>query len=221
MARKANTTCGVSMRVGRAIHGMSSCFGDILETDNSLLVLGPAACGKTTLMRDMCYRIAQESLLLVLDHNGEMGGDGPSKHSSLGLAWLVKATPEVSFLTTVQSAVQSLAPSAILVDGMDIPTAISVAIYCKTAGIRLIGSVNSCSSECLVRALASDAVRENSTFPVDVVVELPSFGTGTVRVILDMGDAVRCLAADQPIPVQRRSIGMDAGPGGPGEFPED
>jgi stage III sporulation protein SpoIIIAA len=76
------------MRVGRSVFGTVDIIKDCLQESKSLLLLGPPGVGKTTILREIAYKISteQEQRVVVIDTSNEIGGDGDIPHPAIGRA---------------------------------------------------------------------------------------------------------------------------------------
>ncbi len=74
---------GVTIRIGRAVLGASDVLHDIVLSGKNIVLLG---FGKTTLLRDAVARraLTEQSVVMVIDTKGEMGGLRSVAHASLG-----------------------------------------------------------------------------------------------------------------------------------------
>lgn len=61
----------VNIRVANEIKG---CSGKLKFDIKNLLIISPPGCGKTTILRDICRRIGQESKVSIVDERGEIAG---------------------------------------------------------------------------------------------------------------------------------------------------
>jgi len=202
--------CGVALRMGRAIRGVCTLVSDVLrETEKSLIVLGPTGCGKTTVLRDMARVMAEEfKLVLVLDPGGEIGGTAAAVHSSLGLARRVPVPACKSQLSALSEAIENLSPDVVLVDRMQVDTAIAAARLCRDAGVRFVGTVlgsfQSCL-HCLAEHVQSNGSRVSKRdVPVDALAEMPRCFAHAWKLVLDAAQAVEAFLAGTPPDVQIR-----------------
>ncbi len=79
---------GLTCRVGRAIFGTVAMVRDLLESGDSLLLMGRPGIGKTTALREIARVMADElnRRVVVIDTSNEIAGDGDSPHPAIGRA---------------------------------------------------------------------------------------------------------------------------------------
>ena len=56
----------------------------------SVLIVGDRRSGKTTALREIAAELARSRRTVIIDTLGEVGGDGATKHESLGDALLMR-----------------------------------------------------------------------------------------------------------------------------------
>ena len=69
---------GLTCRVGRAVFGTVAMVRDLLDTGESLLLLGRPGVGKTTALREIARVLADDlgRRVMVIDTSNEIAGDG-------------------------------------------------------------------------------------------------------------------------------------------------
>ena len=79
---------GLTCRVGRAIFGTISGIRDLLESGQSILVLGKPGVGKTTMIREIARVLSDEmeKRVIIIDTSNEIAGDSDIPHSGIGRA---------------------------------------------------------------------------------------------------------------------------------------
>src|SRR5262249_60135166 len=67
---------GLTCRVGRAVTGTAEIFRDIVESGQSVLLLGRPGIGKTTMLRESARLLADEQRerVVIVDTSNEIGG---------------------------------------------------------------------------------------------------------------------------------------------------
>ena len=79
---------GLTCRIGRAIFGTISGIRDLLESGQSLLLLGKPGVGKTTVIREIARVLSDEmeKRVIVIDTSNEIAGDSDIPHFGIGRA---------------------------------------------------------------------------------------------------------------------------------------
>ena len=79
---------GLTCRVGRAIFGTISIIRDLLESGQSILILGRPGVGKTTIIREIARVLSDEmeKRVIIIDTSNEIAGDTDIPHSGIGRA---------------------------------------------------------------------------------------------------------------------------------------
>ncbi|HBB35522.1 MAG TPA: single-stranded DNA-binding protein, partial [Cyanobacteria bacterium UBA9273] len=69
---------GLTCRVGRAVFGTIGMIHDLVETGQSLLMLGRPGVGKTTALREIARVLADDlrKRVVIIDTSNEIAGDG-------------------------------------------------------------------------------------------------------------------------------------------------
>ena len=67
---------GLTCRVGRAIFGAINIIRDLLESEQSILILGKPGIGKTTIIREIARVLSDEmeKIVVVIDTSNEIAG---------------------------------------------------------------------------------------------------------------------------------------------------
>ena len=79
---------GLTCRVGRAVFGTIGMIRDLVETGQSILMLGRPGVGKTTALREIARVLADElhKRVVIIDTSNEIAGDGDVPHPAIGRA---------------------------------------------------------------------------------------------------------------------------------------
>src|SRR5688572_30492609 len=73
---------GLTVRVGRAVYGTIAIIRDMVETGQSILLLGRPGVGKTTMLRETARVLADDlgKRVIIVDTSNEIAGDGDIPH---------------------------------------------------------------------------------------------------------------------------------------------
>jgi len=76
MRNRRGTIVGLTLRVGRAVTGIVDILRDLIESGQSVLLMGRPGLGKTTLLREMARVLADEAnkRVVVVDTSNEIAG---------------------------------------------------------------------------------------------------------------------------------------------------
>jgi len=135
---------GLTCRVGRAIFGTISIIRDLLETQDSILVLGKPGVGKTTAIREIARILADEmeKRVVIIDTSNEIAGDGDIPHPSIGRARRMQVTrPELQHQVMIE-AVENHMPEVIIIDEIGTELEAMAARTIAERGVQLVGTAH-------------------------------------------------------------------------------
>lgn len=135
---------GLTCRVGRAVTGTVDIIRDVIETGESLLLLGPPGVGKTTLLREAARVLADElgKRVVVVDTSNEIAGDGDVPHPGIGLARRMQVVaPELQHRVMIE-AVENHMPEVILIDEIGTLEEALAARTIAERGVQLIATAH-------------------------------------------------------------------------------
>ena len=75
---------GLTCRVGRAVYGTIDIIKDLIESGQSILMMGAPGVGKTTMLREAARVLAASKRVIIVDTSNEIGGDGDVPHPAIG-----------------------------------------------------------------------------------------------------------------------------------------
>jgi stage III sporulation protein SpoIIIAA len=136
------TVVGLTLRVGRAVYGTVDIVGDLLESGNSILLLGKPGVGKTTLLREAARVMAEAKRVVVVDTSNEIGGDGDIPHPAIGRARRMQvAKPEFQHEVMIE-AVENHMPEVIIIDEIGRELEAAAARTIAERGVQLVGTAH-------------------------------------------------------------------------------
>ncbi|CAD5916118.1 putative protein ycf45 [Planktothrix agardhii] len=135
---------GLTCRVGRAIFGKIGMIRDLVETGQSLLLLGRPGVGKTTALREITRVLADEleKRVVIIDTSNEIAGDGDIPHPAIGRARRMQvARPELQHQVMIE-AVENHMPEVIVIDEIGTELEALAARTIAERGVQLIGTAH-------------------------------------------------------------------------------
>ena len=133
---------GLTLRVGRAVYGTVDIARDLLESGQSVLLLGKPGVGKTTLLREAARVLAKKRRVVVVDTSNEIGGDGDIPHPAIGRARRMQvARPEFQHEVMIE-AVENHMPEVIIIDEIGRELEAAAARTIAERGVQLVGTAH-------------------------------------------------------------------------------
>jgi len=141
---RAGVIVGLTCRIGRAVFGTIAIIQDLVESGESILILGRPGVGKTTLLRETA-RVLADSLrkrVVVVDTSNEIAGDGDIPHPAIGRARRMQV-PKPSLQHAVMiEAVENHMPQVIVIDEIGTELESQAARTIAERGVQLIGTAH-------------------------------------------------------------------------------
>jgi stage III sporulation protein SpoIIIAA len=142
---------GLTLRVGRAVYGTIDIIRDLLESGESILLLGKPGVGKTTLLREAARVLAEKKRVVVVDTSNEIGGDGDIPHPAIGRARRMQVSmPEYQHEVMIE-AVENHMPEVIIIDEIGRQLEAFAARTIAERGVQLVGTAHGNSLENLLQ----------------------------------------------------------------------
>jgi stage III sporulation protein SpoIIIAA len=150
--RKGNII-GLTCRVGRAIFGTISIIRDLLDSGQSILILGKPGVGKTTTIREIARILSDEmeKRVVIVDTSNEIAGDSDIPHSGIGRARRMQVSKSELQHNIMVEAVENHMPEFIIVDEIGTELEALAARTIAERGVQLIGTVHGNSLENLIK----------------------------------------------------------------------
>lgn len=133
---------GLTCRVGRAVYGTIDIIQDLIESGQSVLLLGPPGVGKTTMLREAARVLAEAKRVVIVDTSNEIGGDGDVPHPAVGKARRMQVShPERQHEVMIE-AVENHNPEVIVIDEIGRELEAMAARTIAERGVQLIGTAH-------------------------------------------------------------------------------
>ncbi|MEL6940850.1 MAG: R3H domain-containing nucleic acid-binding protein [Cyanobacteria bacterium J06598_1] len=153
MRNRSGDIIGLTCRVGRAIFGTIGLIRDLVETGNSILMLGRPGVGKTTALREIARVLADDLMkrVVIIDTSNEIAGDGDIPHPAIGRARRMQvARPEQQHQVMIE-AVENHMPEVIVIDEIGTELEALAARTIAERGVQLVGTAHGNRLENLIK----------------------------------------------------------------------
>ncbi|MEL6260348.1 MAG: R3H domain-containing nucleic acid-binding protein [Cyanobacteria bacterium J06626_6] len=150
---RAGEIIGLTCRVGRAIFGTIGMIRDLVETGNSILMLGRPGVGKTTALREIARVLADDLMrrVVIIDTSNEIAGDGDIPHPAIGRARRMQVSrPEEQHRVMIE-AVENHMPEVIVIDEIGTELEALAARTIAERGVQLVGTAHGNRLENLIK----------------------------------------------------------------------
>jgi len=144
---------GLTCRIGRAVFGSICLARDLLESGQSILVLGKPGVGKTTIIREMARVLADEmnKRVIIIDTSNEIAGDSDIPHSAIGKARRMQVSQTNLQHHVMIEAVENHMPQVIIIDEIGTELEALTARTIAEKGVQLIGTTHGNCLENLIK----------------------------------------------------------------------
>jgi stage III sporulation protein SpoIIIAA len=150
---RLGTIIGITCRVGRAIFGTVDILKDVIESGQSLLLLGRPGVGKTTLLREAARVLADElgKRVVIVDTSNEIGGDGDIPHPGIGRARRMQVPSPTRQHAVMIEAVENHMPEVIVIDEIGTEAETVAARTIAERGVQLVATAHGNALENLLQ----------------------------------------------------------------------
>jgi len=144
MRNRRGVIVGLTLRVGRAVMGIVDIVRDIIESGESLLLMGRPGLGKTTLLREMGRVLADEigKRVVIVDTSNEIAGDGDVPHPAIGRARRMQVARVEQQHDVMIEAVANHMPEVVVIDEIGRLEETLAARTIAERGVQLIATVH-------------------------------------------------------------------------------
>ena len=135
---------GLTCRVGRAVFGTVAMVRDLLDSGQSLLLMGRPGVGKTTALREIARVLADDlqRRVVVIDTSNEIAGDGDIPHPAIGRARRMQVSlPEQQHQVMIE-AVENHMPEVIVIDEIGTELEAQAARTIAERGVQLVATAH-------------------------------------------------------------------------------
>ena len=150
---RAGDIIGLTCRIGRAVFGTIIMIRDLVETGQSILLLGRPGVGKTTALREIARVLADDlnKRVVIIDTSNEIAGDGDIPHPAIGRARRMQvARPELQHQVMIE-AVENHMPEVIVIDEIGTELEALAARTIAERGVQLVGTAHGNSIANLIK----------------------------------------------------------------------
>jgi len=144
---------GLTCRVGRAVFGTISIIRDLLESGQSLLILGKPGVGKTTIIREIARVLSDEmeKRVIIIDTSNEIAGDSDIPHLGIGRARRMQVSKTELQHQVMIEAVENHMPEVIIIDEIGTELEALAARTIAEKGVQLVGTTHGNCLENLIK----------------------------------------------------------------------
>jgi stage III sporulation protein SpoIIIAA len=135
---------GLTCRVGRAVQGTVKIIEDLIQSGESVLLLGRPGIGKTTMLREAARVLADDmkKRVVIVDTSNEIAGDGDIPHASIGHARRMQVAATNKQHAVMIEAVENHMPQVIIIDEIGTELEAMAARTIAERGVQLIGTAH-------------------------------------------------------------------------------
>lgn len=149
---RQGTIVGLTCRIGRAVHGTIDIIRDVIESGESILLLGRPGVGKTTMLRETARVLADDlhKRVVIVDTSNEIAGDGDVPHPAIGHARRMQVPGTRQQAAVMIEAVENHMPEVIVIDEIGTEEEALAARTIAERGVQLVATAHGNELENLV-----------------------------------------------------------------------
>jgi stage III sporulation protein SpoIIIAA len=149
---RSGDVVGLTCRIGRAVYGTIAIIRDLIESGESVLLLGRPGVGKTTMLRETARVLADElrKRVVIVDTSNEIAGDGDIPHPGIGRARRMQVPTPAAQHAVMIEAVENHMPEVVVIDEIGTELEALAARTIAERGVQLIGTAHGNSLENLM-----------------------------------------------------------------------
>jgi stage III sporulation protein SpoIIIAA len=141
---RSGKVVGLTCRIGRAVFGTIDIIRDMVESGQSILILGRPGVGKTTMLREVARVLADDlgKRVIVVDTSNEIAGDGDIPHPGIGDARRMQVRTPTEQHGVMIEAVENHMPEVIVIDEIGTELEAAAARTIAERGVQLVGTAH-------------------------------------------------------------------------------
>ncbi|HSK93266.1 MAG TPA: R3H domain-containing nucleic acid-binding protein [Candidatus Angelobacter sp.] len=141
---RSGKVVGLTCRIGRAVFGTIDIVRDMVESGQSILILGRPGVGKTTMLREVARVLADDlgKRVIVVDTSNEIAGDGDIPHPGIGDARRMQVRTPTEQHGVMIEAVENHMPEVIVIDEIGTELEAAAARTIAERGVQLVGTAH-------------------------------------------------------------------------------
>ncbi|MEP6680371.1 MAG: AAA family ATPase, partial [Chloroflexota bacterium] len=141
---RSGKVVGLTCRIGRAVFGTIDIIREIVESGQSILILGRPGVGKTTMLREVARVLADDlgKRVIVVDTSNEIAGDGDIPHPGIGDARRMQVRTPTEQHAVMIEAVENHMPEVIVIDEIGTELEAAAARTIAERGVQLVGTAH-------------------------------------------------------------------------------
>ena len=141
---RSGKVVGLTCRIGRAVFGTIDIIRDMVESGQSVLLLGRPGVGKTTMLREVARVLADDlgKRVIVVDTSNEIAGDGDIPHPGIGDARRMQVRTPTEQHSVMIEAVENHMPEVIVIDEIGTELETGAARTIAERGVQLVGTAH-------------------------------------------------------------------------------